>query len=293
MKKLYRNCKYIIEYFFFIIFVSLLRLLPITKSACICAFIVSRIGPRLSATKIARKNLRLIYKDIDAAQEEKIINGMWDNFGRLIGEFPHFSHMTSSEILKRVEIEGLGNIEQFKESKQPFLIFSGHFANWEFFPHIADVFYPKLATVYRKANNPFVDEAIAKLRQRDNVSFIPKGLYGAKALVRSLKEKRSIAMLVDQKMNDGISVPFMGAQAMTAPAIAKFALQFNYPIIPFQIIRKENSTFKMIIGSAMNIPSDGSETQKIYNIMVEVNQILESWINENPDQWFWMHNRWS
>lgn len=292
MTKLLRNCRYLFEYVCFIFLTFVLRLFSITKSADICAFIVATIGPRLRVTNVARKNLRLIYQNIDTIEEDRIINGMWDNFGRLIGEFPHFSQMSAIDILKRVEIEGLENIRKFQEETQPFLMFSGHFANWEFIPHIAKIFYHELATVYRKANNPFVDQSIATMRKRDGVSFIAKGPYGGKALVRSLKEKRTIAMLVDQKMNDGISVPFMGHPAMTAPAIAKFAIQFHYPIIPLQIIRKENSTFKVIIGSAMNIPLEGSEEDRIHIIMEGVNDILGSWINERPEQWFWMHNRW-
>jgi KDO2-lipid IV(A) lauroyltransferase len=99
-------------------------------------------------------------------------------------------------------------------------------------------------------------------------------------------------MLVDQKMNDGIPVPFFGRKAMTSQGIAKLALQFNYPIVPCQIIRKKGCYFKQIIYPPLSINKTGDDEKDCYNIMLEINQIFEKWIIQNPSQWFWFHNRW-
>jgi len=287
MKKFFHAINHYLEYICFVLLTSLLSLVSIDRSASICAALAKKIGPLTSVTKTARGNLRRVYKDLDIATEDKIIEGLWDNFGRFIGEFPHIDSLTMKEINKRVQIEGLENIKVLQDQSKPFLLFTGHFANWDFILRIAEILYPKFGIVYRKANNPFVDKLICKWRSRPNINLIAKGPTGARDLIRSIKAGHSIAMLVDQKMNDGIDVPFFGVNAKTAPAIAKFALQFDYPIIPMQIIRTGGSYFKIILSPALKI--DGSDE---LTIMTNLNEILEEWIRQNPSQWFWFHNRW-
>lgn len=292
MKKPYKKAKHYLEYIAFIALTSLLRLMSIDKSADLCSFIARKIYQYLPVTQIAQNNLRRFLGVQSGKIEEDIINGLWDNFGRFIGEFPHIHSLTMEEIKSRVEIIGLENIRELQDKQRPFLIFSGHFANWDFILRIMELLYPKLGIVYRKANNPMVDRLINKWRGASNINLIPKGPMGARSLIKSIKSGDSIGMLVDQKMNDGIEVPFFGAPAMTAPAIGKFALQFGYPIIPLQIIRTKGTRFKVIVHPALDIKVTKDEERDIYSIMVEINEILEGWIRQNPDQWFWFHNRW-
>ena len=122
---------------------------------------------------------------------------------------------------------------------------------------------------------------------------IAKGPSGAKSIIRAIKSGASIAMLVDQKMNNGIEVPFFGFPAMTAVALARLSLQYKYPIVPLQIVRiGKSSNFELILHDPLE-PSITKDNEKdCYNIMLEVNKTLEQWIREKPEQWFWFHNRW-
>lgn len=290
MRKYVKKIKHFIEYILFIVLTHLLRLFNIDNSAKICSRIARMIGRFLPVSKIAHNNLYAVFgENIDC---KKTIDLIWDNFGRFIGEFPHMLTISDEEILRRVEIEGIEYVENFKKSSQPFLLFSGHFANWDFALKIINNFYDKFGIVYRKANNPYIDKIINKLRADDNLILIEKGPYGAKSLIKAIKSGYSIAMLVDQKMNDGIEVPFFGKPAMTAHAIAKFAIQFQYPIVPLQIIRTHGTNFKIIIHKPLEINPIGNMEIDCYNIMLNINQILEQWIRKYPEQWFWFHNRW-
>lgn len=284
--------KHYLEYIIFFIITRLLRLLPIDKSAGLCSFLARKIGPLISVTKTARRNLKNIYGDninIDQA-----IDDLWDNFGRYIGEFPFINALSEEELTRRITFTGLENIENFKQNNQPFMLFLGHQANWDIAIRKINTLYPKFGIVYRKANNPLVDKEI--LSERNNSSdviMIAKGTAGAKSLVRAIKSKMSIAMLVDQKMNDGIEVPFFGKPAMTAPAIARLALQYNYPIVPCQIIRKgRSSNFELRLYQPLKIEKTGDIKKDSFNIMKTINLTLEEWIRQHPGQWFWFHNRW-
>ena len=99
-------------------------------------------------------------------------------------------------------------------------------------------------------------------------------------------------MLVDQKMNDGISVPFLGRQAMTAPALAELALKYGCPIVPARVERLNGAHFRLTFYPPMEIPNSGDKQTDTLSIMTVVNQQLGNWIMERPEQWVWVHNRW-
>ncbi len=292
MKKFFRKASHFLEYILFLIITGLLRLMSIDTSASLCAFVAKKIGGLFAVTNTARLNIRRAIGVLPIKKEDKIIEDLWDNFGRFIGEFPHIHSLTQQDIDRRVEIVGMEHIRGFQEQKRPFIIMTGHFANWDFILRITEMLYPQFGIVYRKANNPFVDKLVSKWRARGDVNLIAKGHGGARSLVKSIKAKNAIAMLVDQKMNDGIDVPFFGSMAKTAPAIAKLALQFDYPIVPLQIVRTNGTHFKAILHPHLSINSTGDESQDIFEIMKNVNEILEDWIREKPSQWLWFHNRW-
>ncbi len=288
MKKL----KHIAEYLLFILLTRSLRLLSVDNSASLCSFIARKIGPYLRVTNTARKNLKRVYgDDIDI---EKNINDLWDNYGRYIGEFPFINVLDSSELDKRVKVIGLEKVAALKKANQPFMLFLGHQANWDFVIRKINDIYPKFGIAYRKANNPYVDREILKERENDeSITMIAKGPSGAKSIIRAIKSGASIAMLVDQKMNNGIEVPFFGLPAMTAPALARISLQYKYPIVPLQIVRVgKTSYFELRLHDPLKPLIDQDIEKSCYNIMLEINKTLEQWIREKPAQWFWFHNRW-
>lgn len=284
--------KHYFEYCLFWLLTGALGLLSIERSANLCSFIARKIGPFLNVSKIARRNLQNIYGDeIDI---DSVIDDLWDNFGRYIGEFPFINKMSKAELDRRIKFTGMHHIEHLQSAQQPFMLLLCHQANWDVIIRKINDIYPQFGIVYRKANNPLVDRDLLLERSKDeNVLMIPKGPSGARGLVRAIKSKMSIAMLVDQKMNDGIEVPFFGKPAMTAPAMARFALQYDYPIIPCQLVRiQRSSQFEIRIHPAMEIKPTGDKAQDCYNIMKDINLMIEKWIREYPGQWFWFHNRW-
>ncbi|MFY9589309.1 lipid A biosynthesis lauroyl acyltransferase [Rickettsia endosymbiont of Halotydeus destructor] len=290
MQKFLKNIRYLLEYFVVITAMKILGLFGIDRAGNICSFIARKIGILLAVNKIARKNIHAVFGD--SLDSEAIIDQTWDNFGRFIGEFPYISTMSEQELLRRIKIIGIENIEEFQKTGQPFLLFTGHFANWDIALKLIHKFYPEFSIIYRRSNNPYVNRLINEIRTSDKLSLIPKGAESSRGLIKAIKQRHAIAMLVDQKMNDGIEVPFLGLPAMTPHAIAKIALQFKYPIIPCQIIRTHGSYFKLILHPPLTLQQTGNDKVDYYNIMLNINQILGEWVKQNPGQWFWFHNRW-
>jgi KDO2-lipid IV(A) lauroyltransferase len=121
---------------------------------------------------------------------------------------------------------------------------------------------------------------------------VPKGTVAARRALAALKQGRHIAMLVDQKMNDGIPVPFFGRDAMTAPALAKFALHFDCAVVPVRVDRLPHARFRITAEPPLSYRRTGDASRDELALMTQVNQVLERWIRERPDHWFWLHRRW-
>lgn len=258
-----------------------------------CSWLAKKIGPFLRVTKIAKRNMRrTIAANMSNDELDKLIIRLWEHYGRYIAEFVFIDRLSRDELDKRIIIEGMENIADLNNKKKPFLICLAHIGNWDFLIRNITKLYPKFSIIYRKLNNPLINKVIIDTRKQEGIDLIAKGSSGAKDLVKAIKSGNSIAMLVDQKMNNGIEVPFFGMPAMTANAIAKLSLQFDMPIIPVQIIRTKGSNFKAIIHTRLSPQIVGNKNEDSYLIMREINQLIETWIRQNPEQWFWFHNRW-
>jgi len=123
-------------------------------------------------------------------------------------------------------------------------------------------------------------------------SQIPKGQARARALVDIIKNGRSLGMLMDQKLNTGISAPFMGRAAMTANSAARLSLKFGLPIIPCGIRRTNGAQFKFYVRDPIKFAPSDDLTADIFDLTCKINEALEREINAQPDQWLWLHRRW-
>jgi len=97
---------------------------------------------------------------------------------------------------------------------------------------------------------------------------------------------------VDQKLNEGIPVPFFGRPAMTAPTLAVLALRYRCDVLPVRVERRDGARFRLTIYPPLRLPDTGSRAADIGKLMEAVNATLEGWIRERPEQWFWLHRRW-
>lgn len=284
--------RYLVEVLLVRVVLFIFMRLSLDQASDFGGWLGRRVGAKMRVTRIARKNLMRALPELPAEEHERIIIAMWDNLGRTVGEFPHVFAMSSDEFASRVTVEGAEYLERLKAAPSGGFLFSGHLGNWEMLPRVATEQGLKLSLIYRHANNPHVDRLITRLRENANLNIFPKGKDGAKNVLRALKNRSTIAMLVDQKMNEGISVPFFGIPAMTAPAIAKLALNFDCPIVPVRIIRVGGARFKVTVFPPMVIEKTDNLQQDCYDVMVQINTMLEGWICEHPEQWFWLHQRW-
>lgn len=269
-----------------------LRYLPLTWAAATGATLARLIGPRTSAHKIARRNLEKAFPEKSETEIREILRQVWDNLGRSIGESAQVDKIRTVGPDSRVEIIGEENLSQAMDSGKSFIIFSAHMANWEIASLVPAQRGQPLANIYRRVENPWLESWVRHIRGRFTAELLPKGREGSKRLLGVLKENKPLGLLIDQKLNEGLAVPFFGRNAMTAQSPAELAIRFQCPLIPTRLERLPGSRFRVTILPPMDLPDSGDRKADVLALTTEMNALLESWIRERPGQWFWVHKRW-
>jgi KDO2-lipid IV(A) lauroyltransferase len=267
------------------------RLLPLDWASAAGGAFARWLGPRLGISKRARINLHLAMPDLSDPEIETIVRGMWDNLGRVAAEYPHLCKIKVFEPGGRVETHGLEHLDRALAAQRRVIMFSGHLANWEIAALAAGQYGLDVAQIYRAANNPLVDRMVARLRG-DSGELIPKGAVASRRAVAALRRGGHLSLLADQKLNDGIPVKFFGRDAMTAPALALFALHYDCDVLPVRIERLGGVTFRLTVYPPLPLPNSGDRAADTAALMAAVNRTLEAWIRQCPEQWFWVHRRW-
>jgi KDO2-lipid IV(A) lauroyltransferase len=272
-------------------FFAAMRALPLDAASALGGALGRAIGPRLGISKRARLNLHAALPELPEDDIAAIIRGMWDHLGRVAAEYPHLRNLRVFDTAGRVATAGLDHLKRALAVGRPVIIFGGHIGNWEIAALAAGQYGIDVAQIYRAANNPLVNRMIAGFRGSDS-EFIPKGAIASRRALAALRRGAHLTLLVDQKLNDGIAVPFFGRPAMTAPALASLALHFGCTVLPARVERLSGAHFRLTIESPLPLPRSGNRNADAAALMTEVNRTLERWIRERPEQWFWVHRRW-
>lgn len=276
-----KHLRYLLEAAFVGGVFALSNALPLERASALGGWLGRKLGMHLGATKVAKRNLDLAFPDMSEEEKARILLGMWDNIGRSAAEFPH---LASDDILSRITVEGEEHLQRAVE-KGAGIIYSGHFGNWEVAARAAGAHHVTLGLVYRHANNPYVEKMVFRVRETFTEGLFAKGSKGAMQIVRRLRSGKWVGMLMDQKMNQGMAIPFFGRDAMTATAIADFAKRFDASIVPTRIVREKNAHFRLIVYPPLTF----TDTK---DLLTQINALFEIWVREYPEQWLWIHRRW-
>jgi len=271
---------------------GLFRALPVDAASAFGGWLASVVGPRLPVSRRAHRNLELALPERSAGEIYGLVRGMWANLGRVTAEYAHLDKFRCYEPNGRVEVVGIEHLDAVRDSETGALFFSAHLGNWEILTLGATQRGLALVQIYRAANNAAVNRLMARARRPVGGALHPKGHRGAREATAALGRGEHVAMLVDQKLGEGISVPFFGRPAMTARALATLALRHHCPVLPARVERLRGATFRLTIYPPMTIPDSGDRKADALAFMVSVNAVVEGWVRERPEQWLWLHRRW-
>lgn len=249
------------------------------------------LGPRLPASDRARRNLAACFPDWPAARIEATVREMWDNLGRVAGEFPHLGAFDLSGADPRVEVRGDEIVRQLRDDGAPGLFFSAHIGNWELLRGLGPANDLRVLGIYRPMNAPLAERALRRAG-REAGELAPKGAEGAMRIHRALRRGGHVAVMVDQRLNEGIEAPFFGRPARTAPTVAVFALRHRCPVVPLRVERLGGARFRIMVEPPLALPDSGDRDADILDLTSRINLVVEDWVRATPGQWFWLHRRW-
>jgi len=252
-------------------------------------FLIGKIiGPIFRSKKLIIKNLQKanLQKQNNL---EKIASDVLGNYGRIFAEYVHLKNFRNDKLEKYISIEGLEHLKNLKKTKKRAVFISGHFNNFELMAMQIEKAGIELATIYRPLNNFLLNKTMEQIRT-ENIckNQIKKGRAGSREIIKNLIKGKSIAIMIDQRVREGIKIDFFNNQATTTTIPAQLIKKYNCELVPVYIERRKNNYFKMFVSKPIKIDKNKS----VLEITKYLNNLLERMILRNIDQWIWTHNRW-
>tara|TARA_B100000035_G_scaffold314922_1_gene332973 strand:+ start:266 stop:1126 length:861 start_codon:yes stop_codon:yes gene_type:complete len=283
----------LIKYFFQFLLISILliffKIVGLKISRIIASKLFLIFGPYFRSKNIIEKNISIAFSNKDHVFKRNIINKMWESYGKILAEYMFIKYFRKTDTENFLEIRGQEILEEVKVSNDPVIFVSGHFDNFELMAMHIERSGIDLAAIYRPLNNNFLNPIMENIRKKYIChKQVKKGVSGTKEILKHFKSGTSIALMIDQRVSQGIQSMLFGKEALTTTIPAQFVKKFNCKIIPIYIERKNNEKFILEIMKPISFNNDLT----IENITLKLNQLLEKMIIRNPYQWIWSHNRW-
>ena len=284
-----KTIKYFIQFLIISILFLIFKILGLRFSSYLSGKIVSFIGPLFRSKILIKSNILRAYSNLHQIEVEKISRKMWNNYGRILAEYVFIKDFRGSKFKDNMEIEGQEILDNIKKSNEPVIFVSGHFNNFELMAMHIERSGVNLATVYRPLNNKFLNIMMEKIRTKYICkNQIKKGISGTKQLLSFFKKKTSIALMIDQRVSQGIKSNFFGHEAFTTTIPAQFVKKFKCKVVPIYIERIKDINFKLTVHEPLTFKNEDT----LEKITLDLNSVLENLILKNPGQWIWSHNRW-
>ena len=282
--------KHTFEFLIIILLFLIFKLVGLRISQIIAGFIFKNFGPLFRSKKTSYANLSIAFPNLNDPQKYKIMNNMWINYGKIFSEYMFIEKFrTSPKFSNQIIIENQSELEKIKLSNKPVIFISGHFNNFELMAMHLEKSGIDLAAVYRPLNNSLLNPIMENIRKKYICKKqIKKGITGTKELLKEFKKGTSIALMIDQRVSEGIESDLFGKKALTTTIPAQFIKKFDVAIVPVYIERLIDNKFKLKIFENIKF----SKNDSVDMITLKLNEILEEMIMMNPEQWIWTHSRW-
>ena len=282
--------KYFLQFVLIIILFFIFKLIGYKNASNLGSQIGKIFGKFIRSDKIIKKNLSIIENDSDFKidNKDKIVKKVFSNYGRILAEYVHLSKF-KGPLKKYVTLNGENFLRDIKQNKKNVVFISGHFNNFELMAMFIDAYGINVSAIYRPLNNIFLNKIMEKIRT-DHIckNQIKKGISGTRELITFLKNNFSVALMIDQRVSEGIRSVFFGKPAFTTTIPAQIIKKFNCEIVPVHIERYDDIKFNLTFDKPIKFDENTSTEE----ITLKLNKILEIMVLKDPSQWILTHNRW-
>ncbi len=282
---------YFIQFIFISILFIIFKLIGYNNASNLGSFIGKNFGRFIRSEKIILKNIDQITSNsnFDLENKNKLVKDMFSNYGRILSEYMYLRKFRNGKLKKFVSIKGENYLDEIQKKNKRVIFVSGHFNNFELMAMFIDSKGIKLSAIYRPLNNIFLNKIMEYLRIKYVCkNQIRKGKSGTRNLLRNLKNNFSVALMIDQRVSEGIKSELFGKPAYTTTIPAQIIKKFDCEIVPVFIERYQKVKFNLIFEE----PIKFDKKHSVEEITYKLNKILEKMILKDPAQWILTHNRW-
>ena len=281
--------KYFFQFLIIILSFCIFKILGPNLSSNLSGKIFQKIGPFFRSKEIIHSNIKKAFPNIEKENLDKMINLMWNNYGRVFAEYVFIKDFRFGKLSSNIKIKGQNILDQIKRSNQKVIFVSGHLGNFELMAMCLDINNINLSAIYRPLNNIFLNQIMEGIRKKYICkNQIKKGIGGMKKLISLKKKNFSTALMIDQRVSEGILSKFFDEKALTTTIPAQLIRKFNIPVVPIYIERIKEINFEITIDKPIYFSKNDSNQM----ITDRLNKVIESMILKKPEQWIWTHNRW-
>ncbi|MBB3423321.1 KDO2-lipid IV(A) lauroyltransferase [Rhizobium sp. BK312] len=278
-------------------FLNFLKLFPADAGINFADRLTRKIGPRMRRHQLMLTNLRNAFPEKTETEIEEIARASWGNMGRLAAEYVFLDRLFDfdpfSDKPGRIEVSGIPIFLDLRDNPRPFIVFTGHTGNFELLPVAGAAFGLKVTVLFRPPNNPYVAQKVFDFRAKRMGNLVPSHAGSSFALARELEAGRGVGVLVDQKFRKGLKTLFFGRDVKTNPLLPKLVRQFNCEVYPARCIRLPDNRYRLEIEPKLEMPRNEAGALDLTATAQLLNDKVESWVRENPEQWLWYHDRWN
>ena len=281
--------KYFFQFIFIIIFFSLFKIIGLKFSSALGGKIFEIIGPLFRSKKLIHSNIKKAFPDINLKKLNQMTKLMWNNYGRVFAEYMFIRDFRLDKSGSTIKIEGQEILDKIKTEGKPVVFVSGHLSNFELMAMHIEKSGIKLSAIYRPLNNIFLNRIMERIRKKYICkNQIKKGVGGMKKLISLKKNNYSTALMIDQRVTQGIASNFFNQKALTTTVPAQLVKKYKIPVVPIFIERINDINFNIVVKKPINF----DDKKSVGDITDKLNRVLEQMIIYKPEQWIWSHNRW-
>src|SRR5258707_5794843 len=191
----------------------------------------------------------------------------------------------------RIENVGMKNVYALRDGGKAGIIFGAPYGTWELPAAVGRRLGVPITALYRPPRNPYVAAEIERRRY-----FVEKLLVSSRGaalqIAGALMRGSHIGVIIDQRISEGVPIPFFGRPALSNPIVGLLARHFECPVHGARSVRLPVGRFFMEMSPPVELPRDGSGRVDADATNRLVHSMVESWVRERPEQWLWLHDRW-
>ncbi len=266
---------------------NLPRILPYSLRIPFVGWLAARVvAPIAGYDKRIRKNLALARPDLNDEEREKLVFAVSNNAGRFLAEM-----WSEKDFFARVRDTpltgpGLPDLLQAQADGRPIIAVSAHYGSYDAARAAVIKKGFKPGALYRPMANAYFNESYKRRMEGFHGVAFEQTRRGMAKMVKHLRQGGLLAILLDQREEQGRELRFFDQPAMTTLALAEMALKYDTLFIPVFATRQDNGLDFLI---EFETPIAHSTPEKM---MQEYNDRLEARVRANMDQYLWIHNRW-